>query len=164
MKEIILFMVLSCHVFALDVKSGGRLSGAQEAMDVKHYLIDIRVDPYKETISGEVVIKFELLRKTNIVEIDLLDKYTVSSTIIDGTSLAFTHEKNKLLIENPGIVLFVDHELLIRYGGKPPAAKNPPWNGGLTWSNDVEGRHWVGVSCQSNGAYVWYPCKEHPSD
>ena len=58
MKEIILFIVLSCHVFALDVKSGGRLSRAQEAMDVKHYLIDIRVDPYKETISGEVVIKF----------------------------------------------------------------------------------------------------------
>jgi len=164
MKEIILFMVLSCHVFALDVKSGGRLSGAQEAMDVKHYLIDLRVDPYKETIGGEVVIKFELLRRTDFIEIDLLDKYTVSSTKIDGTSLAFTHEKNKLLIENPGIVLFVDHELLIRYGGKPPAAKNPPWSGGFTWSNDVEGRHWVGVSCQSNGAYVWYPCKEHPSD
>ena len=22
----------------------------------------------------------------------------------------------------------------------------------------------VGVSCQANGAYIWYPCKEHPSD
>ena len=123
---VFIFFLTGVFLYGLDVRSGGAISKNQEAMDVKHYLIDIRVDPYKETISGEVVIKFELLRKTNIVEIDLLDKYTVSSTIIDGTSLAFTHEKNKLLIENPGIVLFVDHELLIRYGGKPPAAKNPP--------------------------------------
>ena len=26
------------------------------------------------------------------------------------------------------------------------------------------GYPWVGVSCQANGSYLWYPSKEHPSD
>ena len=52
-------------VFSLEVESGGKLSTEQLAIDVKHYGINIRVDPYKKTIMGKVDIKFELLEKTN---------------------------------------------------------------------------------------------------
>ena len=27
-----------------------------------------------------------------------------------------------------------------------------------------DGYPWVGISCQGNGAHIWFPCKEHPSD
>ena len=45
----------------LDAESGGKLSREQAAIDVKHYKIDIRVDPYRKTIIGKVDIVFELL-------------------------------------------------------------------------------------------------------
>ena len=41
----------------LDVYSGGVLSKNQAAMDVKHYGLDLMVDPYKKTISGTSTIK-----------------------------------------------------------------------------------------------------------
>ena len=50
------------------------------------------------------------------------------------------------------------------YKGKPPVAKKPPWSGGFTWEKSENGHPWVGGSCQGNGAHIWYPCKEHPSD
>ena len=133
-------------------------------MDVLHYKLDLMVNPYKETISGEVLIRFKLMKDVDNLEIDLINKFSISGTVLNGMSMSFKHRDNKVLIDNPGVPLFKSNELLIKYGGKPPKAKNPPWDGGVTWSLDNSGRHWVGVSCQSVGAHTWFPCKEHPSD
>ena len=164
MRFVLPVLLLLTTLSGLDVESGGRLSPLQSAIDVKHYKIDLRVDPYKQVISGEVIIRFKLLQRVDHVVMDLLDRYTISGTYINGMAMSHTRKKNKVFIDNQGIDPFIEHELRIKYGGKPPIAKNPPWDGGFTWSKDIEGRHWVGVSCQSNGAHVWYPCKEHPSD
>ena len=66
-------LVLSHLLFGLDVESGGRLSTEQAAIDVKHYRIDIRVDPYKKTIIGKVDIAFQLLENTDQLTFDLLN-------------------------------------------------------------------------------------------
>ena len=39
-------------LYGLDVSSGGPISKNQAAMDVKHYFLDLRVDPHKKSISG----------------------------------------------------------------------------------------------------------------
>lgn len=161
---ITIFSVLFNVLLGTNVKSGGRLSSEQFSIDVIHYKLDLRVDPYKKTISGEVLIKFKLLKKIEYFEFDLIDSYSISGTILNGMSMSFKHRNNKILIDNPGVLLFKDNELIIKYGGRPPIAKNPPWSGGVTWTLDDEGRNWVGVSCQSVGAHIWFPCKEHPSD
>ncbi|MBC8467210.1 MAG: M1 family metallopeptidase [Candidatus Marinimicrobia bacterium] len=148
----------------MDVYSGGKLSSNQAAMDVTHYTIKLKVDPYKQTISGIVNISFILIGKPDKIEIDLLDDFHVSGTAIDGMNLAFTHKNHKILIEYPGLDLFKTHYLEIKYSGKPPVAKNPPWDGGFTWEKSEDGHPWIAVSCQTNGAYIWYPCKDHPSD
>ena len=162
--RIILFFLLYLSVEAGPISSGGPLSENQKAMDVSYYTLDIKVDPYRQTISGSVKINFKLFRQVNSIELDLKDGYVVSGTLIDGMSLAFKHENNKILIDNPGIDLFSEHVVEIKYGGKPPKATNPPWDGGFTWETSEDGSPWIGVSCQSNGAHIWYPCKEHPSD
>ena len=146
------------------LSSGGPLSANQKAMDVSHYTLDIKVDPYKETIGGSVKINFKLLQQVNPIELDLKDGFVVSGALIDGMSLSYKHQNNKIYIENPGIDLFSEHVVEIKYGGKPPEALNPPWEGGFTWERSKDGSPWVGVSCQANGAHIWYPCKEHPSD
>jgi len=144
--------------------SGGKISENQSSLDVTFYDIDIKVDPNKKTLSGEVVISFVLYQKVEEVELDLINKYIISGAHINGTSLAFKHKKNKIFIENPGLDLFKEHFLKIKYVGKPPVSKNAPWEGGIVWDKDKNGNHWVGISCQSSGAHIWYPCKKHPSD
>ena len=157
-------LVSTCLLFGLDIESGGSLSREQAAIDVKHYRIDIRVDPYKKTIIGKVDIVFQLLERTDQLAFDLLNRYSVSGTSVNNTHLSFKKENNQIKIANPGLPTFKDHLVTIKYGGKPPVAKNPPWDGGVTWSKDSEGLPWVSVSCQTNGAHIWFPCKEHPSD
>ena len=141
-------------LYGLDVSSGGRISKNQAAMDVKHYFLDLRVDPNKKSISGTSTIQFILKEDTPILEIDLYKKLTVSGVSIGGTSLGFKHKGHKVLVENPGVELFVLHRLEIKYGGRPPIADRPPWDGGFTWERGENGDPWVGVSCQGNGAYI----------
>ena len=74
-RIVTIISVFTSLLFGLDVESGGKLSREQAAIDVKHYRIDIRVDPYKKTIIGKVDIVFELLENINYVAIDLLNRY-----------------------------------------------------------------------------------------
>jgi aminopeptidase N len=164
LKKYLIYLIFLSFGFSLDVYSGGKLSSNQAAMDVTHYTIKLKVDPYKQTISGIVNISFILIGKPDKIEIDLLDDFHVSGTAIDGMNLSFTHKNHKILIEYPGLDLFKTHYLEIKYSGKPPVAKNPPWDGGFTWEKSEDGHPWIAVSCQTNGAYIWYPCKDHPSD
>ena len=163
-KALALQLIVVASLLRASTESGGILSDNQKAMDVSYYKIDIKVDPYRKTISGVVEITFSLFQKTDQIEIDLKKGYVVSGASINGMSLSFEHQENKILIENPDIGLFSDHVVEIKYSGKPPEASNPPWDGGFTWETSDDGSHWVGVSCQANGAHIWYPCKEHPSD
>src|SRR5262249_30742357 len=52
----------------------------------------------------------------------------------------------------------------VYYHGKPQVAKNPPWDGGLIWSHDPEGRPWIATACQGLGASVWWPTKDTQAD
>ena len=85
--------------FCLDLTSGGPLSKNQLAMDVTHYNLQLKVDPYRQTISGIVIITFKLFNKTEELEIDLKDGYTVSGASVNGMNLAFDHEDNKIMID-----------------------------------------------------------------
>ena len=76
--------------FCLDLTSGGQLSKNQLAMDVTHYNLKLKVDPYRQTISGTVIITFKLFNKTEELEIDLKDGYTVSGTSVNGMNLALS--------------------------------------------------------------------------
>jgi len=155
------FICLSaCSAFT----SGGKLSKTQKAMDVHHYDIKIEIDPYKKTIAGIVGIKFSMKKKLKKIEIDLLKTYRVSNASIDGMPMAFSKRGNKIIIEKAIFDVGVIYDLNLSYKGVPPVAENPPWEGGITWSQSDDGYPWVGLSCQHEGAYIWFPCKEHPSD
>ena len=43
-------------------------------------------------------------------------------------------------------------------------APNPPWIGGFTWEETEDGQPWVATSVQMDGADLWLPVKDHPSD
>jgi aminopeptidase N len=50
------------------------------------------------------------------------------------------------------------------YGGTPPEAKRPPWDGGIVWKEDERGLPFLGVACEGFGASSWWPLKDHLSD
>ncbi|MDQ6610130.1 MAG: M1 family metallopeptidase, partial [Bacteroidota bacterium] len=39
-----------------------------------------------------------------------------------------------------------------------------PWDGGWVWKKDKQGNPWMSVACESDGASLWYPCKDIWSD
>ena len=162
--KFIFCFIFKSLIFPGELNSGGILSKDQAGMDVLHYFLQIDIDPYKKIIKGDVKIKFRVITKTENIEIDLLNNYKISGVSIDGVDLGFDQVKNKIFIKNPGFKINSIKTLQIKYGGVPPVAKRPPWDGGFTWEISDDGYPWVGVTCQSNGAYIWYPCKEHPSD
>ena len=163
-KRLIKSVFILGIVFALKTSSGGPITKNQAAMNVHHYELRLEVDPLKKTIGGTVTIGFKLKKKPRRLEIDLLSSYSVSNTWINEKAMVFFQRGDKIFIENPGLSLNTSHYLKIAYKGKPPEASNPPWDGGVTWSTSEDGYPWIAISCQQNGAHIWFPCKEHPSD
>ena len=116
--------IVSCSFYLLSITYSiepgkSELSEYQSAIDIKHYYLDLRVDPYKKTLSGIAKIKFNLLRDVPYIELDLLNSYHVSGATINGTSLTFQHEKNKLFIRNQGVHLFKDNICLLYTSPSP---------------------------------------------
>ena len=133
-------------------------------MNVHHYNLRLDLDTEKKIIGGNVNITFSLKKSPRKLEFDLLNTYRVSNTLVNNKPMVFYQRGNKLYIEHGGLSNKNKHVVKITYLGKPPTAVNPPWEGGITWSKCADGYPWVAISCQKNGAHIWYPCKEHPSD
>jgi aminopeptidase N len=55
-------------------------------------------------------------------------------------------------------------KLVVFYSGKPKIAVNPPWDGGISWKKDENGKPFIASSCQGLGASVWWPNKDHMYD
>ncbi len=155
-----LFNLSICGAFS----SGGKLTKNQKAMDVHHYNVKIEIDPNKKTLAGNVKIKFSLKKKAKKLEIDLLKTYSVSNVLINEMPMAFLRRGNKIIIDKNDLIVNQLHTVSLDYKGVPPVAQNPPWEGGITWAKSEDGYPWIGLSCQHEGAYIWFPCKEHPSD
>lgn len=161
-RLIVTFFIVSI-CFSMDVFSGGRLTKHQKNLDVKSYSINLSIDPNQKTIRGFVDIGFKIkdITKTTI-EVDLINTYTVEKVLLNNSSIKFNHRNNTVRFKQN--TLDTLNSVRIYYNGSPPLANNPPWDGGFSWETDSLGYPWVGVSCQTNGAHIWFPCIEHPSD
>ena len=73
--------------------------------------------------------------------------------------------KNHKLCLEDSIIRIIEKgnffEFTVFYDGIPQSADNPPWAGGFTWSKDKDGRDWIAVSCEGEGARIWWPNKDH---
>ena len=89
----------------------------------------------------------------------------IYKVIQDGVALKYTREGNAFFIELiASQKVGLTKELTVFYGGKPKIAVNPPWDGGITWKKDTNGKSFIASSCQGLGASVWWPNKDHMYD
>jgi aminopeptidase N len=83
----------------------------------------------------------------------------------EGEPMVFNHQDGKLFIDaSQDAKLGESYHLVVYYQGKMPIAPNAPWQGGFSLAKSPNGNHWIGLSCQNDGADIFMPCKDQPYD
>ena len=146
------------------MSAGGKLRPLQAIMDIRHYTLALDVDIPKKSIEGYNEISLILTKPTDTLLFDLVDLLSVHKITVDKTNAFFRQKGDSVFIINKTGYAAGKHVIRINYGGEPPVAVRPPWQGGFTWTTDKNGNPWVVINCQLQGAQVYFPCKDHPSD
>lgn len=149
-----------------EIQNGGPITPLQSKYDAVYYDLNLKVDPETQYIEGFVDIHGGATEGSiDTVELDLIDVYTIDSLFVNGHNAEHRHLDHKLYVF-PRVRIEKGEQFMVRvhYSGKPPVAQRPPWSGGFSWEKDEHGKPWIGVSCQHEGAKIWWPCKDHPSD
>ena len=136
--------------------------------DVRHYHLDVTVDPAKKSVGGSNTITFTVDSSFDRMQVDLFRNMEIGKITLDSDTaraLPFEREFNAVFIRMPGsLEKGSDHRLRIEYSGNPVVAERPPWEGGFTWTKDSTGGPWAAVTCQNTGASLWWPNKDHQAD
>ncbi len=143
----------------------GTLSPFRTCYDVKFYDLNITVKPDQKLVEGYNAITFKANQDFQKFQIDLFSNMVIRSIEFRGQKLKYVREFNAVIVSFPS-TLYKDslYRINVNYEGNPQIAKNPPWDGGFTWTVDDNHKTWVGVSCQGTGASLWWPNKDHQSD
>lgn len=150
--------------------SGGPLMPEQAAYDVKSYDLALAVNPAEQSIKGTLTATALIVQPTEWFVLDLDTPLAVEAVNwVDGAGkrspLEFERRGGKIwiafpLTKQPGETV----KVAVSYGGKPRVAPRPPWVGGFIWAKTAAGEPWIATACQNDGADLWWPCKDHPSD
>jgi aminopeptidase N len=145
--------------------SGGPLRPEQACYDVLHYELRLAVDPARKRIDGTLAMRARAVASAKVLELDLDRALQVTAVAVDGVAVPVQHADGRIRVE-PVTPLAEGAEFVVTvgYGGVPHVAKRPPWDGGFTWATTEDGQPWIATSCQGEGADLWWPCKDHPSD
>ena len=140
----------------------GNLNENRSSYRVSYYDINIDFDIEKKSLDGFVRVKAESKRDLNQLQIDLAENLDIKKITYKNQELSFRREFDAVLIDFPSTInkntMF---DFTVFYQGIPQSADNPPWAGGFTWSKDKDGRDWIAVSCEGEGARIWWPNKDH---
>ncbi|MBD79421.1 MAG: aminopeptidase [Crocinitomicaceae bacterium] len=150
-----------------EFKELGRLAPERTCFDVQHYNLEVELIPAKKVIKGEVIITSVITESTSTIRLDLHPNFEITALENVESKTAFTYERKHRSIYITLADTYEKGEKLViraKYNGKPPVAKKPPWRGGVVWKKDKNKNPWLGVACETDGASVWFPCKDHESD
>lgn len=157
-------LTLSAQTDIKYMGAGGKLNPLQAGMDIRHYTLSLEVDIPNQSIEGYAEIRFISESLTDTFLFDLTHILSVRRVVVDLNAGIFSQEGDSLWITSKARFEPGKHVVRVYYGGRPPVAVEPPWEGGFTWAKDKQGNPWVSINCQLQGAKVFFPCKDHPGD
>jgi aminopeptidase N len=143
--------------------SGGPLLAEQACFDVESYALDLEVDPERKHVAGRLEMTATATAAATRIVLHLDDRLEVEGVEVGGKAVDAEHRDGRITVPvklQPASAL----QVAVRYAGQPREAPNPPWDGGFTWAQTKDGKPWIATSCQGEGADLWWPCKDHPSD
>lgn len=143
----------------------GSITPERAWWDLNHYHLAVEIFPETKSIKGSNTIRYQVVNEAQILQIDLQEPLKITSATQDGQTLKIRKEGAAHFIslvkkQSPGNF----EEVKITYEGKPKEAIRPPWDGGITWQKDRNGKHFIASSNQGIGSSIWWPSKDHPSD
>ena len=143
----------------------GSITKERAWWDLNFYHLNIKVDPEKKFIKGYNEIRYKVINSDSIMQIDLQPPLKITRITQNGDSLKYYNVGNayyvKLKINQlPNKI----NSVKVYYEGNPKEAIRAPWDGGLSWKKDKNGKHFVATSCQGIGASIWWPNKDHMYD
>jgi aminopeptidase N len=161
-------LAASAVAFAQDPKldSGTPIPPEQACYDVLSYDLALKVDPEQKTIGGTLGLRARVVTASASILLDLDDRLTVASITRDQQKIDYAREPGRIRVRGleefavPGAIF----EFTVAYSGVPREAVRPPWDGGFTWAETKSGAPWIATSCQGEGADLWWPSKDQPSD
>ncbi|MBD3636554.1 MAG: M1 family metallopeptidase [Crocinitomicaceae bacterium] len=143
----------------------GYLNEYRKNYDVTYYDLDLKIEPSKKIISGEVQIYFDAVVPVKKMQIDLAERLKIDS-ILDNNGQRLSYSRNYTAVTvnlKNTIMISGSSKITVYYHGKPQVARKPPWKGGVVWKKK-EGKWFCGVACEDDGANIWWPCKDHIKD
>jgi len=169
--------------YTQDSSSGGPLRVEQAAYDVLAYDLALVVFPGTRRIDGTLRMRARMVpvrdAQGNEVRVERilmqldprLEIRAVSATTGTGDEavsrpVQIERQEGDLWVPVADIRVSEEFTLAFDYGGKPREAVKPPWDGGFTFSARAPKnvQPWITTTCQGEGADLWWPCKDHPSD
>lgn len=165
---ILLPALISAHTPPADTIRG-KLNNERIWWDVQYYNLAIELFPETKTLSGSnrIVFSSEQIPGDQKMQIDLMEPMHIDSVFLGSHSLRFERfastSYHVYLTANAAQNSKIN-ELLIYFSGQPIVAKNAPWDGGIVWSKDSNGKEFIASAVQGIGPSAWWPCKDHWSD
>jgi aminopeptidase N len=133
--------------------------------DLQYYDLRVKIEPKDSTISGSNAITYKVLKSSQSMQIDLQQPLVIDSIVQDGRKVTHRRDGNAFFVTlTASQRVGSSKTVTVFYHGKPVAAKNPPWDGGLIWRTDSIGNAWISTANQGIGASVWWPNKDHYAD
>ncbi|GHT46702.1 peptidase M1 [Bacteroidia bacterium] len=136
-------------------------SQAGDMYDVKHYELNLNVDPNVREISGTVTTSFQMLTEGNSVGFDLYRNMIIDSIYYAGQKLSsYTFAEDIINIHLPATLAQGDFgKIAISYHGAPQ------YEGFEAFSVDTHSKNKIlWTLSQPYGAYTWWPCKQTLTD
>lgn len=143
----------------------GSITPERSWWDLTYYHLDVEVLPDQKFISGSVTVQYIVLTEGDLMQIDLQEPLSISKVLQNGKELSYSRfgPIYTIQLQKKQKVGRVE-ELIIYYSGYPQEARRAPWDGGFSWTKDVNGNDFIATSCQGIGSSIWWPCKEHMYD
>ncbi len=147
-------------------KSLAKVAAGTLDYDVRHYRLDLWVDPDSRTFGGEVEIHFaSLLPDNQRLVLDVLGPTVTAVHHLSGP-LVWTQAGDSLVIELPGLKLAAQDSVVVEFnhtlGDGPHGLAMIAWD-----DNDddyVEPGFGIASLSQPEHAREWWPCKDRPGD
>ena len=143
----------------------GSITPERAWWDLTYYHLDVAVDLDNKFIKGSNTIEYKVLEPNKKLQVDLQSPLKITKVEQNGKDLTFSSEGSAHFInlidkQRKGKI----NSVKVYYEGNPKEAVRAPWDGGLSWTRDSNGKHFAATSCQGIGASIWWPNKDHMYD
>lgn len=167
---IVVYFLFSTSSFSQDTFTRadtlrGTITPERAWWDLNHYHLALEIYPETKSIKGSNTIRYKVLSEHQLLQLDLQEPLQITSIVQEGEELDFKREGAVYWVQLKKKQVSGNYEeLLVRYEGQPKEAIRPPWDGGITWQKDSNGKHFISSSNQGIGSSIWWPLKDHPAD